>query len=292
LGCSRKSDIKPDKTEADTLKQDTRSILEDVEVEYNDYNYNDVIEHHLPNLPEGFSVIKYKYFVVFSDLDEKLTYQLITSDINYTIEAMKDNYVQTLPDNITPLILFKDYDRYRNYVLANYDIPEHDLSPYGFYKISKNVIVIRYVSWKGSIMHEVTHRFLRSDFPDVPSWFDEGFAALHEKSAYKKGELKGEFSWRIIAIRRALDGNKYTGLRKLMETNDDELYGARSTFYYAQARYLLMYVQEKGKLKDYYKSFKNTYEKDGTGITQMEKILKKPLKEIDEEFLEYLEDFN
>jgi len=292
LGCSNKTDVKPDIVYTDTIKQDTRSILEDLEVAYNNYNYNEVIQSRLGKLPDGFSVIKYKYFVVFSDLDEKLTYQLITNDINNTIEAMKNNYAETLPDNITPIILFQDYERYKNYVLANYDIPEHDISPYGFYKISKNVIVIRYVSWKGSIMHEITHRFLRSDFPDIPSWFDEGFAALHEKSTYKNGGLKGEFSWRIISIRRAFDENKYTGLKTLMETNDEELYGPRSTFYYAQARYLLMHLQEKGLLKDYYVLFKSTYKKDETGITQLEKVLKKPLKEIDDDLLDYLKSFN
>jgi len=205
---------------------------------------------------------------------------------------MKNNYSQTLPGEVTSIIIFNDFDKYKKFVLANYDIPEHDISPYGFYKISKNVIVIRYVSWKGSLMHELTHRFLRSDFPDIPSWFDEGFAALHEKSSFKNGVLKGEFSWRIISIRRAFDENKYTGLKTLMETNDDELYGKRSTFYYAQARYLLMYLQEKDLLKDYYNLFKSTYHKDETGITQLEKILKKPIDEIDEDLEAYLKSFN
>jgi hypothetical protein len=68
-------------------------------------------------------------------------------------------YVDKIPENITPIIFFEDYQRYKQYVLSNYNIPEHDLSPYGFYKISKNVIIIKYVSWKGSTAHEITHRF-------------------------------------------------------------------------------------------------------------------------------------
>jgi hypothetical protein len=291
LGCSGKKDIKPDNSLIDSVKQDTKSILENISVEYNGFDYEKIKEEQFSKLPNGFSVINYKYFVIFSDLDEELTYQIISNDVNNTIEAMKKNYVHTLPDNITPIILFKDYERYKEYVIANYDIPEQDISPYGFYKISKNVIVIRYINWKGSIMHEVTHRFLRSDFPDVPSWFDEGFASLHEKSTYKEGQLSGDFSWRIISIRRYLDEDKYTGLKTLMETNDDELYGPKSSFYYAQARYLLMYLQSKGRLKDYYKTFKDTYEKDKTGISQLEKILKKPLDEIDDDYLDYVKSF-
>jgi hypothetical protein len=77
-----------------------------------------------------------------------------------------------------------------------------------------------------------------------------------------------------------------------METDDDELYGKRSAFYYAQARYLLMYLQEKGLLSDYYLSFRSTCHKDETGITQLEKILNKPLVKIDDDLLEYLKSFN
>jgi len=289
FGCSNKRDIKPDLP--DTLKQDVKSDRGNIEEELNGYDYNTVIDKYNSILPEGFILIRFRYFVIFSDLDEKLTYSLVENDIRNTIECMKNNYTKSIPDKVTPIIIFNDYEKYKKFVLENYDIPEHDISPYGFYKISKNVIIIRYVSWKGSLMHEVTHRFLRSDFPNIPSWFDEGFAALHEKSSFKNGVLKGEFSWRIISIRRALDDDKYTGLKTLMESNDDELYGKRSSFYYAQARYLLMYIQEKGLLKDYYNLFKTNFHKDESGITQLEKVLKKPLEEIDGEFLKYLETF-
>ncbi len=288
--CTYKKDVKPDIV--DTLKKDVKSDMGNIEEELKGYNYNAVIDKFLPILPDGFSVIKFKYFVIFSDLGENLTYSLVDNDIRNTIECMKNNYSETLPGELTPIIIFKDFDRYKQFVLSNYDIPENDVSPYGFYKISKNVIVIRYVSWKGSLMHEITHRFLRSDFPDIPSWFDEGFAAFHEKSSFKNGVLQGEFSWRIISIRRAFDENKYTGLKTLMGTNDEELYGKRSTFYYAQARYLLMYLQERGLLDDYYTLFKSTYHKDETGITQLEKTLKKPLDEIDEDLEAYLKSFN
>jgi hypothetical protein len=52
-----------------------------------------------------------------------------------------------------------------------------------------------------------------------------------------------------------------------------------------------MYLQSKGRLKDYYKTFKDTYEKDKTGISQLEKILKKPLDEIDDDYLDYVKSF-
>ncbi|HEY3251918.1 MAG TPA: hypothetical protein VGK25_12475 [Ignavibacteria bacterium] len=290
-GCSFKKDIKPDAGDTVVTKTEAKSDLSELEIILEGYNYEEVIEKfsHLQN--EGFSVTRYKYFVIFSELEDNLTRSLIVSDIKNTINAMMNHYVDKIPENITPIIFFEDYKRYKKFALSNYDIPEHDLSPYGFYKISKNVIVIKYVSWKGSTAHEVTHRFLRSDFSEIPSWFDEGFASLHERASYKNGILKGEFSWRIAAIRRAFENKTYTGLRTLMEANDNEFYGTRTTFYYAQARYLLMYLQEKDLLRQYYELFRETYKMDETGITQLEKVLDKPLSEIDDEYLEYLKGF-
>ena len=125
----------------------------------------------------------------------------------------------------------------------------------------------------------------------MPSWFNEGIASLNEKSSFKNDELTGQFSWRIISLRNALSNNSYTGLRQLMESNDDELYGKRSSFYYAQARYLLMNLQKKGLLYDYYKSFRDTYAKDNTGISQIEAVWGKNLDEIDNEYLQYIRSF-
>ena len=272
-------------------KNDVKNNLSEIEEAYDNLDYESVINLYAKKLPKNMSVTKFKYFVIFSDLGESLTYRLIDSDVRNTIDAMENTYVSKKPDNATPLILFNDFDAYKSFVLKNYDIREDDLSPYGFYKISKNVIVVRYVSWKGSIMHEITHKFTKTDFPDMPSWFDEGLASLHEKSTYKKGELIGDFSFRIIPLRRALKEETYTGLEVMMSTNDEQLYGKRSSYYYAQSRYLLMYLQEKGLLKDYYTSFKETYKKDKTGISQLEKTLGKSLAIIDEDYLEYIKSF-
>ncbi|HMQ78984.1 MAG TPA: hypothetical protein PKE39_06725 [Ignavibacteria bacterium] len=292
LGCSsRKSDIKPDVSDSTESRIDVKENLPELEETFAHFDYNTVIKAKSRIIPDGMSITKFKYFVVFSDMNDELTFKLIDNDMRNTIDAMSNNYVNKLPDAVTPIFLFEKYENYKEFVMDNYDIPEDDISPYGFYKISKNVIVIRYVTWKGSILHEITHKFIRSDFPDAPSWFDEGFASLNEKSVFKDGNLTGEFSLRILPLRRAIKENTYTGLKHLMQTDDDELYGKRTSYYYAQSRYLLMYLQEKGLLQKYYKTFRDSYKKDKTGITQLEEITGKSLKTLDEELLDYIKSF-
>lgn len=292
LGCSsKKSDIKPDYADSTESRNDVKESLPELEETFPNFDYSSVIKTQANKVPAGMSVTKFKYFVVFSDMNDELTYKLIDNDIRNTIEAMSNNYVNKLPDVVTPIFLFEKYDNYKEFVLENYDIPENDISPYGFFKISKNVIVIRYVSWKGSILHETTHRFIKADFPDAPSWFDEGFASLNEKSVFKNGNLIGEFSFRILPLRRAINDNTYTGLKHLMQTDDEELYGKRTSYYYAQSRYLLMYLQEKGFLEKFYKTFRDSYKKDNTGISQLEDITGKSIQTLDEELLDYIKSF-
>jgi hypothetical protein len=291
LGCGTRSDIKPDLADSTQVRLDVKQNLSGIEEVYAGYEYDKIIREQSKIIPDGMSITKFRYFVIFSDLDDGLTYKLIDTDMRNTIDAMTNNFSDKLPKIVTPIYLFEDYDDYKEFVLNSYDIPEHDISPYGFFKISKNVIVVRYVSWKGSILHEITHCFTRSDFPNMPSWFDEGFASLNEKSIFKNGKLIPDFSLRIISIRRALENNTYTSIEHLMRTDDQELYGGRTSFYYAQSRYLLMYLQKNGLLEAYYKKFRDTYSTDETGISQLEDILGKPLPEFEEEYVEYVKSF-
>src|SRR4030066_348104 len=74
----------------------------------------------------------------------------VNKDIRKDSDEMTKNYVSRLPDSVTPVFLFKDYDTYKNFSVNTIGLESDDLSPFGFYKISNNVIVIRYISWKGS----------------------------------------------------------------------------------------------------------------------------------------------
>ncbi|MBM4157326.1 MAG: hypothetical protein FJ216_00905 [Ignavibacteria bacterium] len=276
---------------ADTIRKDFKYELGSIEEIYEGYNCNEIIDIYSEVIPKGFSIIKFRYYVIFSGLSEDITYNIIDKDIRNTIEGMKNGYITKLPDKIIPVFIFEKYDDYKNFSVSTFGVDENDISPFGFYKISKNIIVMRYVSWKGSIGHEVTHSLMLYDFPESPSWFEEGMASLNEKAVFKDGELTGQFSWRILSLRRAFDENTYTGLKELMNTNDEQFYGKKTSFYYAQAMYLLLYLQEQGLLKKYYKEFKETVNSDKTGIKQLEKITKKSLTEIDTDLIEYIKSF-
>lgn len=295
LSCNYKSDVRYDGNDNTSIfdKTETKTDnLDNIEEVMDGYNYQSVIDRYKENLNSSTRIVRFKYFVIFSNLESSVTYKLIDTVLRNTISAISNNYLSKLPDSITAVFLFDDYDSYKNFAIKLFDLSEHDLSPFGFYKISRNVICIRYVSWKGSLPHEVTHALIQADFPDIPSWFNEGFASMHENAKYIDGNMEAIYSWRILALRRAFENNTYTSLRKLMETSDEELYSDKSSFYYAQARYLFHYIQLKGLLKDYYKNFRETYEEDNTGITQLERLMGKSLEEIEPDYIKFVKSFD
>lgn len=295
-GCGMKSNLKFDKPisgtgkESDEIEMVANNFTELEEV-YENLDYDEVISEYTNKLDNTFRTVRFRYFVVFSNLEDKITYQLIDSDIRNTTDVMLNNYIETRPDKVTAVFLFKDIPTYKDFSVKEFGVDETDLSPFGFYKISKNVILIRYVNWKGSVSHEVTHAMLQNDFPDIPSWFNEGFAAMHEKAIFNNGRFIGNFNWRILALRRAFNDNTYTSLRHLMNTDDTELYGKRSSFYYAQACYAFMLMQEKGWFEDYYKSFRDNYAQDPTGIKQFEKLSGISIEQFDKDVIEYIQSF-
>jgi hypothetical protein len=296
FGCSLKNDTRKDSYSYQSDKAAKYTVphnLNDLEEVYDNMDYKKVIDKYSHYIPSSATVTRFRYYVIFSMLDENTTYELIDKNIRQTIDAMTDNYLSDFPDSVIPVFLFSDFDEYKEFSTSTFGIEEDDLSPFGFYKITKNAIVIKFYKWKGSVSHEITHSLIQFDFPDMPSWFNEGLASLHEKYIYKDGQMLGDFSWRIIALRHSLEHNTYTGLRKLMETDDEELYDSgRTSYYYAQARYLLMMLQQQGLLKKYYKLFKDTYDEDNTGISQLEKVTGKPLNKIDKELVEYVNGFD
>ena len=86
----------------------------------------------------------------------------------------------------------------------------------------------------------------------------------------------------------AISENSYTGLSTLVSTSEDEFYGNNSGFYYAQARYLCLYLQEKGLLRKFYKSFRDGYDKDNTGKIFLEQVTGYSLTELNSDFAKWV----
>jgi hypothetical protein len=133
------------------------------------------------------------------------------------------------------------------------------------------------------------HPLLEEDFSGVAPWFNEGFASLFEQSVYRDGSIKGLPNWRLRILKIALKEGKIISLKKLLEFDEEKFYGKGSDLHYAQARYLCLWMQEKGLLKRFYKCFKEAHLKgDKSGLKTIQKLFKKDILVLQKEWEEWV----
>jgi hypothetical protein len=120
---------------------------------------------------------------------------------------------------------------------------------------------------------------MEANFADVPSWFNEGLASLFERPSERKGHIIGLANWRLPNLKKEIKADTLPSLNKLLGTSRDEFYNATWDAY-AQARYLVFYLQEHGKLKEFYDAF-HADTKDKTGQAALEKVLGEDLDKFD-----------
>jgi hypothetical protein len=223
-------------------------------------------------------------FVVASD-DAGPTYQRAKGTIKHVYNAMYKDFMQTKPDKPLKVYLFKDKQSYERYCKKAYGT--RPSTPFGFYRSAERKMIMNIGTGTGTLAHELVHPLLEADFPGVPSWFNEGFASLYEQSRYTStGSMKGMVNWRLPGLKSGL---REVSLKRLMQTTSSEFYRDRSGLNYAAARYLCLYLQEKGVLAKFYKAFKEVYpKKDKTGIKTLQKVLGKRLNQIEPEWKKWV----
>ncbi|HWP40682.1 MAG TPA: hypothetical protein VNL70_07125, partial [Tepidisphaeraceae bacterium] len=135
-----------------------------------------------------------------------------------------------------------------------------------------NVMLMNVATGTGTLVHELVHALMRADFPDAPGWFNEGLASLYEQCTLDGQTITGLKNWRLPALKQAIQENR---LRPLSELIDDPRFYRQDLtgLNYAQARYLLMYLQEKGLLREYYRRFRAARGEDPTGRKTLENLI-------------------
>lgn len=234
-------------------------------------------------LSDDFCFVKSGYFLVVSNLSLSETRGLSENSIGTALKCFYNDYFVTKPTDLVTVFLFKDDASYRFWADKLYG-DNDDLSPYGYYKPSKKAMLMNIKTGSGTLIHELTHSLVRYDFPDLPSWFNEGLGSLYERCSFQDNEIKGHVNWRLPALVKAINNNEYTSLKTLMSTDDETFYSDESALNYSQARYFCMYLQEKGLLKKYYKTFRDNFSTDNTGISFAEELLGKNITTIDSEY--------
>ncbi len=218
---------------------------------------------------QGFTVLVEAPFVIVGDEAPSVVTHHATGILRWSIKLLEADYFTKRPGKVIEIWLFKNEQTYRKGAKKYFDdTPD---TPYGYYSSSHDAMVMNIGPGAGTLVHEVVHPYMEANFPNVPSWFNEGLASMYERPSEKAGHIVGLPNWRLPNLKKEIRAKTLPPMTTLLRTTTEEFYAAEFDAY-AYARYLLLYLQEKGKLRDFYKAFLADT-KDLTGQAALESIL-------------------
>jgi hypothetical protein len=146
-------------------------------------------------------------------------------------------------------------------------------TPFGYYSPELRAVVMNLSTGGGTLVHEMVHTFVEVDFPDCPTWLNEGLGSLYEQCRFAPGRLVGLTNWRLPALQDVLREGRTGLVPRVVATSTEGFYGEGSGLHYAVARYLCYDLQQRGILERFYKELRRDHAADPTGKRTLERLL-------------------
>ena len=239
---------------------------------FTDADYAQHIMQLKQKLPhENFTIHIERPFVVVGDEAAEVVRRRSAKTVRWAVDKLKQDYFAKDPDHIIDIWLFKDKPSYDKHVKELFgDSPG---TPFGYYSPTHRALVMNISTGGGTLVHEIVHPFIASNFRQCPSWFNEGLASLYEQCGEEDGHIHGYTNWRLDGLQRTIRAKRLPTFVDLCNTTTREFYDDDRGSNYGQARYLCYYLQQQGKLVDYYKQFVKAADEDPTGYATLQSLL-------------------
>ncbi len=234
-------------------------------------DYAQHIRQLKPRIPEGFTLVFERPFVVLGNESPETVRDRVHNTIDWAVARLKRDYFEQGPKEIIDIWLFEDGFSYEEFTQKLFG--ERPSTPYGFYSPRHHALIMNIATGGGTLVHEIVHPFIASNFPKCPSWFNEGLASLYEQAHDREGHIAGLTNWRLRGLHAAIRDGQLPSFEKLCSTTSREFYDVDRGTNYAQARYLCYYLQEHGLLVKFYRAFRRNVELDPTGIDTLKAVL-------------------
>lgn len=210
-------------------------------------------------------------FVIIGDESSEQVERRATGTVRWARNQLRQSYFPNDPDRILEIWLFKDETSYYGNTLALFG--EKPDTPYGYYTAEHDALIMNIGTGGGTLVHELVHPFVEANFPDAPAWLNEGLGSLYEQCAERDGRIVGLTNWRLPGLQEAIRKGEVPSFRKTMSASRYTFYELDPGTNYAQSRYLLYYLQEKGLLRKYYREFRAHRDDDPTGYATLKAVL-------------------
>ena len=222
-------------------------------------------------LGSGFSVAVAPPFVVIGDGTPGGVRHWAEHTVGWAVQRLKQQYFDKDPEQVLDIWLFEDDDSYRNH--ATWLFGSEPTTPFGYYSRADRALVMNIGTGGGTLVHEIVHPYIEANFPDCPAWFNEGLGSLYEQSAERGGRIVGLTNWRLAGLQQAIRARRLPSFRTLTGTSSEAFYEHDPGTNYAQARYLLYYLQERDLLARFYREFTRQVTEDPSGYFSLQRVL-------------------
>jgi hypothetical protein len=222
-------------------------------------------------VPSWFNVLVEAPFVVVGDESPARVQQTAEQTVRWAVARLKRDFFAHDPERILDVFLFKNDRSYESHTESLFN--ERPSTPFGFYSSEHKALVMNIATGGGTLVHEIVHPFIEANYPGCPAWFNEGLGSLFEQSDDREGHIVGLTNWRLPGLQRSIRRGRLTSFRALTETTSHAFYEEDPGTNYAQSRYLLYYLQERGVLTRFYKEFVDHRFEDPTGYATLANVL-------------------
>ncbi len=142
------------------------------------------------------------------------------------------------------------------------------------------------------VTHEFTHALhfadMRARRQEHPLWLIEGLATLFETSD-RNGSITPRHNHRLEVAQQAARQGRLLQWTALMNLNPQQ-FMTQAQLAYAQARYMLFYMHEKGLLKRFYDDYTagENYARDRAAADSVQAVFGKPIEEVERDWRQWL----
>ncbi|MDZ4685642.1 MAG: hypothetical protein SH850_11305 [Planctomycetaceae bacterium] len=239
------------------------------------------------DVPETWTLLPRSPFVLAGDLPEAELRELWRGTIASTARALAVGYFDRQPEEPILLVVMSTDESYR---AALKFLGHSGKSEYaGLYDRDERRLVLNLSTGEGTLAHELTHALAHADFPEMPEWFDEGLASLHEECQFSDDGLRlvGLGNWRGESLKDALSRQRLPSITEFVNHRFGD--GGRTAREYAYARYLCLYLQERQLLGVFYRKCRENVAVDPSGgWSLMETLGTNDVDKVDREFRRWL----
>lgn len=185
--------------------------------------------------------------------------------------ALLNERFEHRPEKAITVYLLPDAASYEALCQKKYGAP--CIAHFGFYQPGDRAMIMNIGLGIGTLTHELVHPLVEADFPEAPTWINEGIASVFEQPVLpRKGEIHGAKNWRLPRLRSGLAA-KQIRLDQLFTMGDETFRGPREDLHYAAARYVCQWLDEQEKLWPFFRKWRASHATDPTGAKTFAEVV-------------------